>query len=189
MNFSKDGNRASAEATLAVVAVGWVADTGALNLAAAGVELNQRKYVKVDEYLQTTAPNIFAAGDVTGRLMLVPEAIHDGFIAATNAVRGPTVPLENRVSPVGSFTDPEYAQVGLSEVEARQSHDVVTAIVRFELDHPHDYRWADTRLLQIDSRPQDAPDIGMSRYRRAGGRHRPDGGNSHRLGNASSISW
>ena len=132
MNFSKDGNRASAEATLAVVAVGWVADTGALNLAAAGVELNQRKYVKVDEYLQTTAPNIFAAGDVTGRLMLVPEAIHDGFIAATNAVRGPTVPLENRVSPVGSFTDPEYAQVGLSEVKARQAHDVVTAIVRFD---------------------------------------------------------
>ena len=131
MNFSKDGNRASAEATLAVVAVGWAADTEALNLDAAGVELNQRKYVKVDEYLQTTAPNIFAAGDVTGRLMLVPEAIHDGFIAATNAVRGPTVPLEKRVSPVGSFTDPEYAQVGLSEVEARRAHDVMTAIVRF----------------------------------------------------------
>ena len=132
MNFSKDGKRASAEATLAVVAVGWVADTGALNLAAAGVELNQRKYVKVDEYLQTTAPNIFAAGDVTGRLMLVPEAIHDGFVAATNAVRGPTVRLENRVSPVGSFTDPEYAQVGLSEVKARQAYDVVTTIVRFD---------------------------------------------------------
>ena len=82
--------------------------------------------MKVDEYLQTTAPNIFAAGDVTGRLMLVPEAIHDGFIAATNAVRGPTVPLENRVSPVGSFTDPEYAQVGLSEVKAHEAHDVLT---------------------------------------------------------------
>jgi pyruvate/2-oxoglutarate dehydrogenase complex dihydrolipoamide dehydrogenase (E3) component len=105
MNFSNDGNRSSAEATLAVVAIGWVADTEALTLAAAGVELNQRKYVKVDEYLQTTAPNIFAAGDVTGRLMLVPEAIHDGFIAATNAVRGPTVPLENRISPVGGFVN------------------------------------------------------------------------------------
>jgi pyruvate/2-oxoglutarate dehydrogenase complex dihydrolipoamide dehydrogenase (E3) component len=75
MNFSKHGNRVSAEATLAVVAVGWIADTGVLNLAAAGVEPNQRSYVKVDEYLQTTAPNISAAGDVIGRLMLVPEAI------------------------------------------------------------------------------------------------------------------
>ena len=132
MNFSKDGKKESVEATLAVVAVGWVADTGAMNLAAAGVEINQRKYVQVDEYLRTTAPHIFAAGDVTGRLMLVPEAIQDGFIAATNAVRGPTLPLETRVSPVGSFTDPEYAQVGLSEAKARQTHEIVTAIVNFD---------------------------------------------------------
>jgi dihydrolipoamide dehydrogenase len=132
MNFSKDGKRESVEAALAVVAVGWIADTGAMNLAVAGVELNQRKYVKVDEYLRTTAPHIFAAGDVTGRLMLVPEAIQDGFIAATNAVQGPTLPLENHVSPVGSFTDPEYAQVGLSEAKARQAHDIVTTIVNFD---------------------------------------------------------
>jgi pyruvate/2-oxoglutarate dehydrogenase complex dihydrolipoamide dehydrogenase (E3) component len=132
MNFTKDGRHESAEATLAVVAVGWIADTEALNLAAAGVELNQRKYVKVDDYLRTTAPHIFAAGDVTGRLMLVPEAIQDGFIAATNAVQGPTLPLEIHVSPVGSFTDPEYAQVGLSEAKARQTHEIATALVNFD---------------------------------------------------------
>jgi dihydrolipoamide dehydrogenase len=132
MNFSKDGKRESVEAVLAVVAVGWVADTGVMNLAAAGVEINQRKCIKVDEYLRTTAPHIFAAGDVTGRLMLVPEAIHDGFIAATNAVRGPTLPLEARVSPVGSFTDPEYAQVGLSEAKARQAHEIVVETIRFD---------------------------------------------------------
>jgi dihydrolipoamide dehydrogenase len=132
MNFSKDGKRDSVEAALAVVAVGWVADTGAMNLAAVGVELNQRKYVKVDNYLRTTAPHVFAAGDVTGRLMLVPEGIRDGYIAATNAVRGPTLPLDTRVSPVGSFTDPEYAQVGLSEANARQAQDIVTTIVNFD---------------------------------------------------------
>ena len=88
MVFSKDGTRNSAEATLAVMAVGWVADTKGLNLAAAGVESDPRGYVRVDEYLRTSAPNIFAAGDITGRLMLVPQAIHDGFVAATNAVRG-----------------------------------------------------------------------------------------------------
>ena len=132
MNFTKGGNRDSVEATLAVVAVGWVADTAGLNLAGVGVELNQRKYVKVDRYLRTSAPNIFAAGDITGRLMLVPEAIQDGFLAATNAVQGPSLPLEDRVSPVGSFTDPEYAQVGLSEAKARQAHDVVIANVQFD---------------------------------------------------------
>ena len=72
MNFSKDGSRDSAEAALAVVAVGWVADTAGLNLATAGVEPDPRGFVKVDEYLRTSAPHIFAAGDITGRLMLVP---------------------------------------------------------------------------------------------------------------------
>ena len=132
MNFVKDGQRDSVEATLVVVAVGWMADTASLNLAAVGVEFNQRRYVKVDQYLRTSMPHIFAAGDITGRLMPVPEAMQDGFIAATNAVQGPSLPLEDRVSPVGSFTDPEFAQVGLSEAKARQAHDVVTANVRFD---------------------------------------------------------
>ena len=132
MIFSKDGARDSAEAALAIVAVGWVANTAALNLAAAGVETNQRGFVGVDAYLRTSAPHIFAAGDITGRLLLVPEAIHDGFVAATNAVRGATMTLEDRVSPIGSFTDPEYAQVGLTEAKAREKYDVLTAMVRFD---------------------------------------------------------
>jgi dihydrolipoamide dehydrogenase len=86
MIFTKDGRRFDAEATLVVVATGWAADTSSLNLAAAGVKINQRKFVKVDEYLRTSAPHIFAAGDVTGHLMLVPQAIQTGWVAATNAV-------------------------------------------------------------------------------------------------------
>src|SRR5580692_5884290 len=67
MIFSRDGVRDSAEATLAVLAVGWVADTAGLSLASAGVETNDRGFVKVDEYLRTSKSHIFAAGDVTGR--------------------------------------------------------------------------------------------------------------------------
>ena len=103
----------SVEVTLAIVAVGWAADTAGLKLAAAGVEVNQRGSLKVDQYLRTSAPHIFAAGDITGRLMLVPEAVQDGFLAATNAVQGTTMPLASRVSPAGSFTEPEYSSVGL----------------------------------------------------------------------------
>ena len=89
MIFSRNGNRESAEATLAVVAVGWVADTAGLRLATAGVETDHRGFVQVDEYLRTSTPHIFAAGDITGRQMLVPQAIQDGFVAATNAVTRP----------------------------------------------------------------------------------------------------
>ena len=93
MIFSKDAVRDGAEATLAVVAVGWRAETKALNLAAAGVEVDRRGFVKVDEYLRTSVPHIFAAGDVTGCMMLVPQAIQEGFVAATNAVLGPTTAI------------------------------------------------------------------------------------------------
>ncbi len=105
MSFSKGGHRESVEAAMAVMAVGWAANTAGLN---------------------------FAAGDITGRLMLVPQALQAGFVAATNAVLGPTLPLEDEVSPIGGFTDPEYAQVGLTEKKARETHDVVTAVVHFD---------------------------------------------------------
>jgi pyruvate/2-oxoglutarate dehydrogenase complex dihydrolipoamide dehydrogenase (E3) component len=132
MNFLKDGTRESADAALAVVAIGWVANTSRLHLAAAGVETDSRGFVQVDPCLRTTAPHIFAAGDVTGGLMLVPQAIQAGFLAATNAVQGTSLTPGNQVSPIGSFTDPEYAQVGLTEAKARETCDVVTAVVRFD---------------------------------------------------------
>ncbi len=132
MIFSRNGGCDSAEAALAVVAAGWVADTSGLNLAKAGVETDHRGFVKVDEYLRASTPHVFAAGDATGHLMLVPQAIQEGFVAATNAVRGPTMTMGDQVTPIGSFTDPEYAQVGLTEAKARQTHDIVTAVVRFD---------------------------------------------------------
>jgi dihydrolipoamide dehydrogenase len=132
MFFSKGGDQDSAEAALAVVAVGWVANTAGLCLETAGVETNQRGFVCVDDYLRTSAPHIFAAGDITGHMLLVPHAIQDGFVAATNAVRGPAMTLGDQVSPIGSFTDPEYAQVGLTEAKARETHDIVTAVARFD---------------------------------------------------------
>jgi pyruvate/2-oxoglutarate dehydrogenase complex dihydrolipoamide dehydrogenase (E3) component len=132
MHYSKEGESTSAEAAQAVVAVGWMADTTELNLAAAGVEVDERGNIKVDRFLRTSAPHIFAAGDVTGRVLLVPGAVEDGFVAATNALQGPSHPLCHRASPAGSFTYPEYAHVGLSEAKARETHDVVTTIMPFD---------------------------------------------------------
>jgi pyruvate/2-oxoglutarate dehydrogenase complex dihydrolipoamide dehydrogenase (E3) component len=86
MVFVKDGNQLQAEAALAVAAVGWVVDGVALNLVAAGIETNARGFIQVDQYQRTIAPHIWAAGDVSGGLMLAPQAIQEGFAAATNAV-------------------------------------------------------------------------------------------------------
>ena len=132
MWFSKDGRRESVEASLVVGAIGWKANTADLDLVNAAVETDKRGFIRTDEFLRTSSPDIFAAGDVTGRLMLVPQAIQQGFVAATNAVRGPTMTIDDQVAPIGSFTDPEYAQVGLTEAKARERHDVATAIIRFD---------------------------------------------------------
>jgi Pyridine nucleotide-disulphide oxidoreductase, dimerisation domain len=86
----------------------------------------------VDAHLRTTAPHVFAAGDITGRAMVVHEATRQALVAATNAVLGPNTVLPAQVSPVGSFTDPEYASVGLTETAARQVCRTAVATVRFD---------------------------------------------------------
>jgi pyruvate/2-oxoglutarate dehydrogenase complex dihydrolipoamide dehydrogenase (E3) component len=132
MHFANQAKKESAEAALAVIAIGWVANTADLDLVNAGVETDARGFLRIDDFLRTSAPNVYAAGDVTGRLMLVPQAIYDGFIAGTNAVRGATMRIPDQVAPIGSFTDPEYAQVGLTEARARTMHDVVVAKLCFD---------------------------------------------------------
>ncbi len=128
---SAAGATRSLEGVIAVVAAGWVAATAELNLERAGVRTDQRGYIEVDGGLRTAAAHIFAAGDAIGRVMVVHEAVRDGLTAATNAVLGTTTSLPTEVSPIGSFTDPEYASVGLTEAAARQAHDVVVATVPF----------------------------------------------------------
>ena len=82
--------------------------------------------------LRTTAPHIFAAGDVTGHVMVVHEAAREAYLAATNAVLGTTTALPAEVSPLGSFTDPEYASVGLTETAARKTREVIVATQQFD---------------------------------------------------------
>jgi dihydrolipoamide dehydrogenase len=130
--FSKDGKVESVDAALAVVAIGWAANTANLGLPNIGVNLTPRGFIEINEFLQTSIDNIFAAGDVTGKMMLVPQAIQDGFAAATNAVRGPTTTIPDQTAPIGSFTDPEYAQVGLTEGKARETNDVIVSKVNFD---------------------------------------------------------
>jgi pyruvate/2-oxoglutarate dehydrogenase complex dihydrolipoamide dehydrogenase (E3) component len=112
-------------------AVGWPASLGGLALEAAGVQAT-RATIPVDDYLRTNVAHIFAAGDVNGRSMIVQSARMEGRVAATNAVRGPTRRATYDVVPSGSFTDPEYGRVGLTEAQAAQQHDVVVGIARYD---------------------------------------------------------
>jgi pyruvate/2-oxoglutarate dehydrogenase complex dihydrolipoamide dehydrogenase (E3) component len=112
-------------------AVGWPANVSHLALDAAGVR-TEPGVIPVDDYLRTSVGHIFAAGDVNGRSMLVQSARMEGRIAATNAVLGPTRQATYEVVPSGSFTDPEYGRVGLTETEAAAHHDAIVGIARYD---------------------------------------------------------
>ena len=155
-----------------MVAVGWVANTAGLDLAAAGVHTDQRGYVQVDSELRTSAPHIFAAGDVTGHLMVVHEAVREGYLAATNAVLGSTTALAAEVSPIGSFTDPEYASVGLTEAAARADARGDRGDRALRLAATTDNRRPARRLLQADRRPTAPHHPRLPHRRRACGRAR-----------------
>ena len=112
-------------------AVGWPANLDSLALEAAGVHATTRS-IPVNDYLQTNVEHIFAAGDVNGRSMVVQTARIEGQIAATNAVLGPTRLATYEVVPSGSFTDPEYGRVGLTEAQAAREHDIVVGIAYYD---------------------------------------------------------
>jgi pyruvate/2-oxoglutarate dehydrogenase complex dihydrolipoamide dehydrogenase (E3) component len=113
-----------------VLAVGWPGAVEGLGLDAAGVT-TARGYVTVDDTLRTSAPHIYAAGDITGRMMLVQSAAGEGRMAAENAALGDARPYGRRIVPHGGFTDPEYASVGLTEAQARVAHDPVVAVAPY----------------------------------------------------------
>ncbi|MFM8319623.1 MAG: dihydrolipoyl dehydrogenase family protein [Chloroflexota bacterium] len=113
-----------------VLSTGWVGNLASLNLAAAGVETNG-PYVRADDFLRTSAVHIFAAGDITGRMMLVQSAGYEALAAAENAVRGVGQRQAHKIVPHGGFTDPEYGSVGLTEEQAARQFDVLTGVVPY----------------------------------------------------------
>ena len=118
------------DAEAVILAVGWPGNVDSLNLEAASVR-SERSYIVVDDFLRTSTPNIFAAGDITGRMMLVQSASHEARVAVENALGESAQAFKHEIVPHGGFTDPEYGSVGLTETAARQTHDCVVAVVPY----------------------------------------------------------
>jgi len=101
-----------------LLAIGRQPNTPALHVEKAGVELGKRGEVKVDAFSRTSAPHIWAVGDVTDRMQLTPVAIHEAMCFVETAFKNnPTRPNHSLV-PSAVFTTPELAAVGLSEETA-----------------------------------------------------------------------
>ena len=111
-----------------LVAVGRRPNSAGLGLDAAGVESDERGFIKVDHQRRTRAANIFAVGDVAGEPMLAHKATYEAHVAAS-AIAGHAATYDAQAIPAVVFTDPEIAWCGLTESEARESgrpHNVAT---------------------------------------------------------------
>ncbi len=99
-------------------ATGRTANVEKLNLNVAGVQLNERNFIKVDKTLKTTSESIYAAGDVIGEPMLETLAAKEGNIATSNIFENANKIINMNEVPSAIFTYPEAAMVGMTEEQA-----------------------------------------------------------------------
>ncbi len=120
IDVSFDGKNAPKVTTFAkvLVAVGRRPNTEDVGLDKAGVALNDRGFIKVNDNFQTSSAKIYAIGDVIGDPMLAHKAQHEGMVLA-DQLAGKDVVFEPRAIPAVVFTDPGIAWAGLTEEEAK----------------------------------------------------------------------
>lgn len=111
------GKERAVTGTHLLIAAGRIPNTENLGLDLAGVEVNERGYIKVNERLQTTAPGVWAIGEVAGSPQFTHVSVDDFRIVRSNLTGGNRV-TTGRLIPYTLFTDPELAHIGLTEKEA-----------------------------------------------------------------------
>lgn len=116
-------NGESIEADCLIWAIGRKPNVEQLNLAAAGVELNEKGYVIVDKFQNTSAENVYAVGDIIGQAELTPVAIKAGRLLSERLFNGQThAHMDYSLIPTVVFSHPPIGTMGLSEAEAIQQY-------------------------------------------------------------------
>ena len=122
---TEDGHEVSGSHLL--VALGRTPVTAGLGLEAAGVDLTDRGFVRVNEHLETSAPGVYAAGDVAGTPQFTHASWND-FRVLRDLLAGKEATTAGRLVPWAVFTTPELGHVGMTETEAREAgHEVLVA--------------------------------------------------------------
>ncbi len=147
-----------------LLAVGRKANVDRLNLEAAGIE-RTRTGIKVDDKLRATNRKVYAIGDVAGGLQFTHVAGYHAGVIVRSALFGLPSKAKTAHIPWATYTDPELAQVGLSEAQARAQHGDAVEIARF--DYHHNDRAISERktkgfikVMVVKSRPVGATIVG-----------------------------
>lgn len=131
VEYEADGKKQTEEFDKLIVAVGRRPYTRGLNAEGAGVQLDERGFVKVDARYKTSAQGVFAIGDVIGNPMLAHKGIEEG-VALAEQLAGHHTQVNYNTIPSIIYTSPEVAWVGLSEEQAKaKGHEVKTGTSMF----------------------------------------------------------
>jgi dihydrolipoamide dehydrogenase len=117
-SFEGEGAPAPQVYDRVLLSVGRRPNGKAINAEAAGVQVNERGYIPVDNQMRTNVPHIHAIGDIVGEPMLAHKATHEGKLAA-EVIAGHKAAFDARTIPSVAYTDPEVAWMGLTETAAR----------------------------------------------------------------------
>ena len=105
----------------ALLAVGRVPNTNDLGLEQAGIEVDKRGYIQVDDQLRTNVPGIYALGDCNGRGAFTHTAYNDYEIVAANLLDGDERRVSDRITAYALYIDPPLGRAGMTEAEVRKS--------------------------------------------------------------------
>jgi glutathione reductase (NADPH) len=108
------------ESACVMFAVGRKPNIKGIGLEAAGVKVNDKGAIAVNELSQTSVQNIYAVGDVTDRVNLTPVAIREGHAFADTVFGGKPTPVDHEDVPTAVFATPEVGVIGLTEAKARE---------------------------------------------------------------------
>jgi dihydrolipoamide dehydrogenase len=128
VSFEGDGAPEPVTVDRILVAVGRRANGDRIGAEAAGIDVDERGVIAVDDRLRTNVPHIHAIGDVVGNPMLAHKASHQGVVAA-EVIAGQAAAFDVRAIPAVAYTDPEIAWAGLTETEAKSDgveHEVAS---------------------------------------------------------------
>jgi dihydrolipoamide dehydrogenase len=120
VKVSAEGKETTLEAEQALVAIGFRPNSKGFGLEEVGIKLNERGMVEINEKMQTSIPNIYAVGDVTGKLMLAHVGSAMGIVAAENIAGADTITLDYEMLPRATYCQPQIASFGLTEAQAKE---------------------------------------------------------------------
>jgi dihydrolipoamide dehydrogenase len=125
IQVSNDEGEQILESEQTLVAIGFRPNSKDIGLEAAGVAINKRGFIEIDERMATNVSGIWAIGDVTGKAMLAHVASAMGMICAENIAGIATTPLNYEMMPHATYTQPQIASFGLTETQAKeQGHEI-----------------------------------------------------------------